>query len=138
MAEINTKKNAVEIRSELKKNGTTIEYITINGQKIGMLGCMGEEDKEKALKALNDAYIASGGNVMAMMMNLDTIANIDEKGIDPDEMVSVSGIDVMLCYANKTAYTMDGEEIADCKDLADMPKEAVKAVLIARAATALN
>lgn len=138
MAEINTKKNAVEIRSELKKNGTTIEYITINGQKIGMLGCMGEEDKAKALKVLNDAYIASGGDIMAMMMNLDTIANIEEKAIDPDEMVSVGDIDVMLCYANKTAYTMDSEEIANCTDLPDMPKEAVKAVLIARAETALN
>ena len=138
MAEINTTKNAVEIRSELKKNGTMIEYITINGQKIGMLGCMGEEDKAKALKVLNDAYIASGGNVMAMMMNLNTIATIEEKNIEPDEMVEICGTDVMLSYANKTAYTMDGEELVTCTDLPDMPKDAVKAVLIARAETLLN
>ena len=138
MAEINTKKNAVEIRSELKKNGTMIEYITINGQKIGMLGSVSEEDKAKAIKALNDAYIASGGNVMAMMMNLNTIATIEEKNIEPDEIVEICGTDVMLSYANKTAYTMDGEELVTCTDLPDMPKDAVKAVLIARAETALN
>lgn len=138
MAEINTKKNAVEIRSELKKNGTMIEYITINGKKIGVLGCTSEEDKAKALKALNDAYIASGGDIMAMMMNLNTIATIEEKQIEPDEMVEICGINVMLSYEKKAAYTMDGEELVNCTDLPDMPKEAVKAVLVARAETELN
>ena len=138
MAEINTTKNAVEIRSELKKNGTMIEFITINGQKIGMLGSVNEEDKANALKALNDAYIASGGNVYEMMMNLSIIAIIEEKQIDPDEMVEVNGTNVMLSYTNKAAYTMDGEELVNCKDLPDMPKEAVKAVLVARAEAALN
>jgi hypothetical protein len=33
----NTTKNAIEIRAELQKNGTTIEYIIINGQKVGIL-----------------------------------------------------------------------------------------------------
>lgn len=138
MATINTTKNAVEIRSELKANGTTIEYIVINGQKCGILGSVNKKDREAAIKTLNAAYIASGGNIFEMMQKLSTIATIEENEIDPDEVVEVNGVEVMLSYSKATAYTMEGEEIANCADLKDMPKEAVKAVLIARATATLN
>ena len=138
MATINTTKNAVEIRTELKANGTTIEYIVIDGQKCGILGSVNKKDREAAIKTLNAAYVASGGNIFEMMQKLSTIATIEENEIDPDEVVEVNGVEVMLSYSKATAYTMEGEEIANCADLKDMPKEAVKAVLIARATVALN
>lgn len=133
-----TSKNAVELRKELNKNGVSIEYITIDGQKIGMLGCMNESDKEAAVKALNDAYVASNGNIYEMMQKLSTIATIEEKEIQPDEIVEVCGEEIMISYANATAYTMDGEEIASCADLPSMPNEAIKAVLMAKVETALS
>ena len=132
MAEIKVNKNAVEIRSELKKNGTKIEYIVIDGVKCGILGSVSEADRAAALKALNDAYIASNGDIMEMMANLSTIATIEENEIDPDEIVDVDGVDVILSYSNAKAYTMDGEEIANCDGLPAMPKEAIKALLIAK------
>lgn len=138
MAEIKTTKNAVEIRSELKENGTKIEYIVIDGVTCGILGSVSEADRAAALKALQDAYVASNGNIMEMMQNLSIIANIEEKGIDPDEVVEVCGVDIILSYSNAKAYTMDGEEIANCEDLPAMSKEAVKAVLVARAEVALK
>ena len=138
MAAINTNKNAVEIRSELKANGTKVEYIVINGQKIGIMGSVNEADRAAALKVLQDAYVASNGDIMEMMCNLNTIATIEEKAIEPDEMVEICGVDVMLSYTNRKAYTMDGEEIANCDDITAMPKEATKALLIARAELALN
>ena len=138
MAEINVNKNAVEIRSDLKKNGTTIEYIVIDGIKCGILGSVNEADKATALKALQDAYVASNGNIMEMMQNLVTIATIEEKNMEPDEVVTIGCHDVILSYSNAKAYTMDGEEIANCEDLPAMPSEAIKAVLIARATVALN
>ena len=138
MATINTIKNAVEIRTELKKNGTKIEYIVINGQKCGILGSVNNKDREAAIKALNAAYNASGGDIFEMISKLETLANIEEKEINPDEIVDVDGTEVMLSYEKCTAYTMDGEEIANCKDLPDMAKEAIKALLIARATIALN
>jgi hypothetical protein len=67
-----------------------------------------------------------------MMQKLETIATIEEKEIEPDEMIEICGEDVIISYAAKTAYTIDGEEIVDCKDLPDMPNEAIKAVLVAR------
>lgn len=138
MAEIKTAKNAVEIRSELKENGTTIEYIVIDGVTCGILGSANEADKAAALKALQSAYVASNGNIIEMMQNLSIIANIEEKGIEPDEVVDVNGIDIILSYSKAKAYTMDGKEIANCDDLPDISKDAVKAVLVARAELALN
>ena len=132
MANITINKNALEIRSELKANGTTIEYIVINGQKIGILGSVTKTDREAALKAIQEAYVASNGNIMEMMQKLATIATIEEKGIEPDEMIEINGVEVIISYKNATAYTIDGDEIVSCADLPSMPAEAIKAVLVAR------
>ena len=137
MAEIKTTKNAVEIHSELKANGTKIEYIVIDGHRCGILGSTSEADRTAALKALQDAYVASNGNIMAMMENLSTIATMEENGIEPDEVVEVCGVDIILSYSKAKAYTMDGAEIANCDGLPKMPKEAVKEVLVARATVAM-
>jgi hypothetical protein len=135
---INNTKNAVEIRSELKANGTKIEYIIVNDQKIGILGSINEADREKAIKVLNDTYTASNGNIYEMMQKLMTVATIEEKEIEPDEQVEIYGVDIMLSYSNGKAYTMDGEEIANCDDMPNLPKEAIKAILVARVETILK
>ena len=135
MTTINTtnhNKNAVEIRAELGKNGTTVEYIVINGQKVGILGSTGIKDKQNAIKAIQTALDASGGNIYEMMCKLATMATIEENGIDADEMVEVDDEEIIIYYAAKAAYSIDGEELATCTDLPDMPKEAIKAVLVAR------
>ena len=134
----NNEKNAVEIRTELQKNGTTIEYIIVNGQKLGILGTTGAKDRENAIKAIQTALDLSGGDVYEMMGKLSTIATIEEKELKPDEMIEVCGVDVIISYESKSAYTTDGEEIVNCTDLPDMPNEAIKAVLIARAEASLN
>ena len=133
-----TTKNAIEIRTELKANGTKIEYICIDGVKCGILGSVNAADRDAALKVLNDAYTASNGNIIEMMEKLSMIATIEEKEIEPDEMVEVCGEQIMLSYCHAKAYTMDGEEIANCNDLSAMPTPALKALLIARAEIALN
>ena len=128
----NTRRNAVEIRTELNSNGISIEYIVINGQKVGILGSANEKDKQNAIKAIQTALDSSNGDIMEMMHKLNTIATIEEKEISPDEMIEIGDVEVIISYAQKTAYTIDGDEIANCKDLPDMPNEAIKAVLVAR------
>ena len=128
----NNTKNAVEIRAELKANGTTIEYIVVNGQKLGILGSTSEKDKQNAMKAIQIALDSSNGDIYEMMSKLSTMATIEEKEIAADEMVDVCGEQIIISYEAKTAYTLDGEEIANCTDLPDMPSEAIKAVLVAR------
>ena len=133
----NNNKNAVEIRAELQKNGTTIEYIVINDQKVGILGTTSEVDKQNVIKAIQTALDASDGNIYDMISKLSTIATIEEKEIQPDDIVDVCDMDIIISYAAKTAYTVDGDEIANCTDLPDMPNEAIKAVLVARVEAAL-
>jgi hypothetical protein len=128
----NNIKNAVQIHTEFKENGTKIEYIVIDGQRIGILGSVSERDRNAALKVLNDTYLASNGDIMEMMQKLTTLATIEENEIEPDEMIEVNGIEAIISYKNATAYTIDGEEIVNCADLPSMPKEAIKAVLVAR------
>ena len=129
----NNTRNAVEIRAELSANGTKIEYIVVNGQKLGVLGSTSEKDKQNAIRAIQTALDASNGNIYEMMQKLNTIATIEEKEIAADEMVEVNGEEIIISYEQKKAYTIDGEELTNCTDLPDMPNEAIKAVLIARA-----
>ena len=128
----NNTKNAVEIRAELKANGTTIEYIVVNGQKLGILGSTSEKDKQNAIKAIQIALDSSDGDIYEMMSKLCTMATIEEKEIAADEMVEIGDEQIIISYEAKTAYTIDGEEIVNCTDLPDMPSEAIKAVLVAR------
>ena len=130
----NNTKNAVEIRAELQENGTTIEYIIIDGQKVGILGSTSKKDKQDAIKAIQTALDASDGNIYEMMQKLSTIATIEEKEIEPDEMIEIDGEEIIISYESRAAYTTDGEEIANCTDLPEMPNEAIKAVLMARIA----
>ena len=128
----NNTKNAVEIRAELNANGTKIEYIVINDQKVGILGTTSEKDKQNAIKAIQTALDSSNGDIYEMMQKLGTIATIEENEIKPDEMIEVCGEEIIISYEAKTAYAIDGEELVNCTDLPDMPNEAIKAVLVAR------
>lgn len=135
MATINIIKNnksAVEIRSELKANGTKIEYIVINNQKVGILGSISEADRKKAIETLSKVYTDCNGNIYEMMQKLREIATLEEKEIEHDEVVKVRGKDILLSYSKRKAYNMYGKELANCNDLPNLPKAAIKAVLMAR------
>ena len=141
MATINMIKNnksAIEIRSELKANGTKIEYIIVNNQKVGILGSISEADRKKAIDTLNKVYTDCNGNIYEMMQKFREIATLEEKEIEHDEVVKVRGKDILLSYSKRKAYNMYGKELANCNDLPKMPKEAVKAVLMARVETILK
>lgn len=141
MATITTIKNnksAVEIRSELKANGTKIEYIVINGQKVGILGSINEADRKKAIETLSKVFTDCNGNLYEMMQKLREIATLEEKEVEHDEVVKVRGNDILLSYSKRKAYNMYGKELANCNDLPTMPKAAVKAVLVARVETILK
>lgn len=132
---INTKKtpkNIIEIRSELASNGTKLEHIIIDGQKVGIIGTTSEKDKQNAIKAIETALESSNGNIYEAIQKLSTIATIEENNICPDEVITVDKREYIISYTNKTAYYMDGNPIAICTDIPDISKEAIKAVLRAR------
>lgn len=132
---INTKKtpkNIIEIRSELASNGTKLEHIIIDGQKVGIIGTTSEADRNNAIRAIKTALESSNGNIYEAMQKLSTIATIEENNIEPDEVITVDDEEYIISYANKTAYYMSGKPIVNCTDLPNMSKEAIKAVLVAR------
>lgn len=140
-ATINTNKNPIEIRKELRADGVTVEYIVINGTKCGILGTTNADDREKAIKAIEKAYNASNGNIYRMLSNLMTVADLEEKKVEADEIIKINGKEIIISYAKATAYDMSGNELANCADLPEaikMPKEAVKALLEARVKVALK
>lgn len=141
MANINTTKNPIEIRKELRADGVTVEYIVINGTPVGILGTTGAEYREKAIATIEKAYVASGGDIYRTLTNLMTIADLEEKKIEADEVIKVCGKEIIISYAHAKAYDMHGNELANCDDLPEataMPKAAVKALLEARVKIALS
>ena len=76
--------------------------------------------------------VYKNGNIYEMMQKLMTVATITEKEVEPDEMVTICDEDIMISYAKRTAYTMDGEEIANCTDLPPVSNDVIKALLTAR------
>lgn len=104
----------------------------VNGQKLGILGSTGEKDKQNAIRTIQTALDASNGDILEMIQKLSTVANIEEHEIDADEMITVDNTEIIISYNNFAAYTPDGEEIVNCRDIPPMPREAVKAVLEAR------
>jgi len=129
-------KNHIEIRQELQ-NGTTIEYVVIDGAKVGILGSLNEKDRAAAINLLEKAYNETGGNIGAMIATLSNIANDTEKGVTPDEIISVDGIEIEIEYSSGKALLVGGDEIANCDDLdvSSLPNEAIKALLEARVKT---
>lgn len=132
----NNIKNAVEINNELKATGKKCEFISAEiageNRNIGFLVTENEAERKKAMEFFNYFSATSNGNVYEMAKKLMIIATINENGIEPDEMVEICGEDIIMSYFNGKAYDMDCNEIANCDDMPNLPKEAIKAILVAR------
>lgn len=140
----NESKNAVELQSTAAAMGYRIEGVSFGendnytmmlpngmGMKCFMM-TKGEEDRKAHMKLAEMMYRASSEDVMEMVSKFNTIAMMDAKAIIADEMLTIEGIEVIMSYRQGKAYTTDGEEIANCDDVAYLPIEAIKEVLIAR------
>ena len=143
----NNKKSMFEIVSEMR-NGQTIEFLCIDGIKLdGSRGVIctltysDEEQKQAAINFIQEVVNNSNKRGMELVfevaMAYKMAAMHHELGIPTGckpEAVKVNGKDMNILYDKKAIYNSDlTKEIANCKDLPDMPKEAIKAVLIERA-----
>ena len=103
-------------------------------KKIGIV--MGSDSDlpivQKAIDTLNKVYTDCNGNVHEMMKKLMEIAALEENGVEHDEVVRICGKEIILSYSKRKAYNTYGRELANCADLPKIPKEAIKAVLMAR------
>lgn len=133
---INEEKNIVELCKLLDGRCEFVEGK--NNEPFGIMVSEDEADRERGKNFIKYFTTACNGNINEMMRKLFIIATMEKRGIKPDEVVVIAGTEIILSYSNAKAYTMGCEEIANCDDLPDMPKEAVKAVLMARVETVLG
>lgn len=143
---INTKKslNRVQI---MKENDTNLEYLYIDNIRVGVMGSVNDHDREKAIAAIQHMVDNSNKTGMALVMEImlqsQFEASMNEKGINPDEVldVKVDGITYpcVLSYEKKALFDEAGEEICNTRDIdCELDERALKALLEARAINALR
>ena len=136
----NTRKSMVEIVKSIRQS-TEVEILKIDGIECGIMGYANEADKQAGIAVIQQIVDNSDkrGYALAMeVMQTMTVAGLQkEAGITADanpEAIKINGEDMNILYDKKAIYNSDlTKEIANCNDLPDMPKEAIKAVLIERA-----
>lgn len=133
MANINTtkKKNVVELIRDTQN--ARLENIVVNGTLIGAMGFSDDAGRKAALNTIQEA-VDNSENIFDMMLKINQMATIEESNVEPDEQIEVDDEMYLVNYTQKKAYTMDCEEIANMDDLRvpNMPKEAIKAILVDR------
>lgn len=139
----NNKKSMVEIVKSIRQNAE-VEILKVDGIECGIMGYANEADKQAGIAVIQQIVDNSDKRGWALAMEVMQTMLVagwqKEAGIPADakpETVKVNGKDMNILYDKKAIYNNDlTKEIANCKDLPDMPKEAIKAVLFERAKNA--
>ena len=140
-------KTTVELIQETNAAGVTLEYLAIDGVKIGTMGYTSQKDKEAAIKFVQRIVDNSQNTGYALyneiMQTCMTGAAMTEEGIEAkdSEEIEIDDVPVIINYEAQKAYigiNNSLEAIADLEDLdCDLPAEAVKALLVERSKTAI-
>ena len=143
---INTKKSLNRVQL-MKENNTNLEYLYIDGIKCGCMGSVNDRDREAGLAVIQRIVDNSDKTGMALVMEVmaqvNFEASMNEKEINPDEVleVKVDGITYpcVLSYEKKALYDEAGEEICNTRDIdCELDERALKALLEARAVNAIR
>lgn len=143
---INTKKSLNRVQL-MKENNTNLEYLYIDGIKCGCMDSVNDRDREAGLAVIQRIVDNSDKTGMALVMEVmaqvNFEASMNEKEINPDEVleVKVDGITYpcVLSYEKKALYDEAGEEICNTRDIdCELDERALKALLEARAVNAIR
>lgn len=143
MANINNSKKSLNRVALMKENNSNLEFLYIDGIKVGAMGSVSDADREAGIKVIQ--HIVDNSNkkgmalVMEVMSQVDFEASMNENNIQPDEQVKVENTDCVISYQSKKIYDMAGKELADASDIGDnTPKEAIREILKLRAQAKLH
>lgn len=146
---IKTPKSTVELIRDIHAQGVNSEFITIDGIKAGIVSYNSIADRERAIAAIQKIMEGTDKHGLALIMEIMDVfmtqAAMNEANCEPEESeeIMIENIPVILNYELKKAF-VPGEncelkEIANISDIqAELPKEAVKALLIERTKNALK
>ena len=138
MANINNNKKSLNRVQLMKENNSNLEFLYIDGIKVGAMGSVSEADREAGIAAIQRIVNNSDKKGMALVMEamsqVNFEASMNENNIQPDEQVRIEDEDCVISYQSKKIYDMAGKELADASDMGDnIPKEAIREILKLRA-----
>ena len=138
MANINNNKKSLNRVQLMKENNSNLEFLYIDGIKVGAMGSVSDADREAGLaviqRIVNNSDKKGMALVMEVMSQMNFEASMNENNIQPDEQVRIEDEDCVISYQSKKIYDMAGKELADASDMGDnIPKEAIREILKLRA-----
>ena len=143
MANINNNKKSLNRVQLMKENNSNLEFLYIDGIKVGTMGYVSDADHEAGVAVIQrivDNSNKKGLNlVFEVMSQMNFEDSMNENHIIPDELVRIEDEDCVISYQSKKIYDMGGEELADASDMGDnIPKEAIREILRLRAQTKIR
>ena len=143
MANINNSKKSLNRVALMKENNSNLEFLYIDGIKVGAMGSVSDADREAGIKVIQRIVDSSNKKGMALvtevMSQVNFEASMNENNIQPDEQVRIEDKDCVISYQSKKIYDMAGKELADASDIGDnTPKEAIREILKLRAQAKLH
>ena len=138
MANINNNKKSLNRVALMRENNSNLEFLYIDGIKVGAMGSVSDADREAGLaviqRIVNNSDKKGMALVMEVMSQVNFEASMNENNIQPDEQVRIEDEDCVISYQSKKIYDMAGKELADASDMGDnIPKEAIREILKLRA-----
>lgn len=138
MANINNTKKSLNRVQLMKENNSNLEFLYIDGIKVGAMGAVSDADREAGVAVIQRIVDNSNKKgialVMEVMSQVNFEASMNENNIQPDEQVRIEDEDCVISYQSKKIYDMAGKELADASDMGDnIPKEAIREILKLRA-----
>lgn len=143
MANINNSKKSLNRVALMRENNSNLEFLYIDGIKVGAMGSVSDADREAGIKVIQRIVDNSNKKGMALVMEVMSQVNFEasmnENNIQPDEQVRIENKDCVISYQSKKIYDMAGKELADASDIgANTPKEAIREILKLRAQAKLH
>lgn len=143
MANINNSKKSLNRVALMKENNSNLEFLYIDGIKVGAMGSVSDADREAGIAVIQRIVDNSNKKGMALVMEVMSQVNFEasmnENNIQPDEQVKVENTDCVISYQSKKIYDMAGKELASASDIGDnTPKEAIREILKLRAQAKLH
>ena len=143
MANINNNKKSLNRVALMKENNSNLEFLYIDGIKVGAMGSVSDADREAGIAVIQRIVDNSNKKGMALvfevMSQVNFEASMNESHIQPDEQVRVEDKDCVISYQSKKIYDMAGKELASASDIGDnTPKEAIREILKLRAQAKLH
>ena len=138
MANINNNKKSLNRVQLMKENNSNLEFLYIDGIKVGAMGSVSDADREAGVaiiqRIVNNSDKKGMALIMEVMSQMNFEASTNENHIIPDEMVKIEDEDCVISYQSKKIYDMAGKELAEASDMGDnIPKEAIREILKLRA-----